>query len=317
MPTARPPTTWWRCGRASSSGDVLANGSHVDSLIGGEPTHRLRQPAADQALPAGQHRRPSTRWPPAGSTTSTPGNGPSRPAVRHLRRPRPVHRHGPDRRGRARPAAGRRRQRIPRHLVRGGQRQAVLLDRSGQHHGRLHASTPTARSRSRTPATTSSTTGRSRRIVGTAVSLNADNNKLNVSFFGPASADPPGNYWIVDLAPDYSWAIVTDSTGSSGFLLSRTPTVSDELYQELLDRASVKGVNGRITRTRQPQAAAAAAAAASTAGSSPKTRSQLADRQVTDPTARHLLTDGPARGQSVWQHVCTGRTRRQPAPDRP
>ena len=72
---------------------------------------------------------------------------------------------------------------------------------------------------------------------------------------GPASATPPGNYWIVDVAPDYSWAVVTDSTGSSAFLLSRTPTVSDELYQELLVRASVKGVNGWITRTRQPAAA--------------------------------------------------------------
>lgn len=73
-------------------------------------------------------------------------------------------------------------------------------------------------------------------------------------FFGPASANPPGNYWIVDLDPDYQWAVVSDRTGLSGFLLSRTRTVSDALYQELLDRASVKGVKGRITPTRQPAA---------------------------------------------------------------
>lgn len=98
------------------------------------------------------------------------------------------------------------------------------------------------------------TNGPQSRIVGTAVPLNPANNKLNVSFSGPASTTPPGNYWIVDLAPDYSWAIVTDSTGSSGFLLSRTPTISDELYQELLARASAKGVTGTITRTPQPAA---------------------------------------------------------------
>lgn len=93
------------------------------------------------------------------------------------------------------------------------------------------------------------------RIVGAALPVSAGNDKLNVTFFGPASATAPGNYWIVDLAPDYSWAVVTDPRGNTGFLLSRTRTVSDELYQELLDRASVKGVNGRITVTRQPAAA--------------------------------------------------------------
>ncbi|MCV7374105.1 lipocalin family protein [Mycolicibacterium arabiense] len=94
------------------------------------------------------------------------------------------------------------------------------------------------------------------RIVGTALPVSATNDKLNVTFFGPPSADPPGNYWIVDLAPDYSWAVVSDARGRTGFLLSRTRVVSDDLYRELLDRASVDGVNGWITRTRQPAAAA-------------------------------------------------------------
>jgi lipocalin len=85
--------------------------------------------------------------------------------------------------------------------------------------------------------------------------VSAANDKLNVTFFGPASATPPGNYWIVDLAPDYGWAVVSDPSGNTGFLLSRTRTVTAELYQELLDRASVHGVKGRITVTRQPAAA--------------------------------------------------------------
>lgn len=92
-------------------------------------------------------------------------------------------------------------------------------------------------------------------IVGSALPVDADNNKLNVRFFGAASARPPGNYWIVDLDPDYQWAVVTDPTGFSGFLLTRNPIVSADFYQELLDRASVNGVKGRITPTRQPAAA--------------------------------------------------------------
>ncbi|QZT60708.1 lipocalin family protein [Mycolicibacterium austroafricanum] len=91
-------------------------------------------------------------------------------------------------------------------------------------------------------------------IVGSALPVDPTNNKLNVRFFGPPSAHPPGNYWIVDLDPDYQWAIVTDPTGFSGFLLSRIPVVSADFYQQLLDRASVNGVRGWITRTRQPAA---------------------------------------------------------------
>ncbi|ANI37704.1 lipocalin family protein [Mycolicibacterium vaccae] len=89
-------------------------------------------------------------------------------------------------------------------------------------------------------------------IVGAALPVNAANNRLNVRFVGAPSARPPGNYWIVDLDDDYQWAVVTDSTGGSGFLLSRTAVVSADFYQELLDRASVNGVKGRITPTRQP-----------------------------------------------------------------
>ncbi len=90
------------------------------------------------------------------------------------------------------------------------------------------------------------------RIVGSAVPVDGTNARLNVSFTGSNSANPPGNYWIVDLAEDYSWAIVSDPTGSSGFILSRTKFIPDSLYQELLDRAEAKGVNvSGITPTPQ------------------------------------------------------------------
>ncbi len=80
-------------------------------------------------------------------------------------------------------------------------------------------------------------------IVGSAVPVDGSNARLNVSFTGSNSATPPGNYWIVDLDPDYQWAIVSDPSGESGFILSRDRQVSDAFYGELVARAAAKGVN--------------------------------------------------------------------------
>lgn len=90
------------------------------------------------------------------------------------------------------------------------------------------------------------------RIVGNAIALDDSFARLNVSFTGAASSSGLGNYWIVDLDPDYQWAIVSDPTGTAAFFLSRSPKVSDLLYQELLARAASAGVGtSAITRTEQ------------------------------------------------------------------
>ena len=81
-------------------------------------------------------------------------------------------------------------------------------------------------------------------IFGAAVPVDSSNARLNVSF--------TGNYWIVDLDPDYQWAIVSDPTGNSCFILSRTKFISDELRADLLARAAAKGVNiTNVTDTPQ------------------------------------------------------------------
>lgn len=98
-------------------------------------------------------------------------------------------------------------------------------------------------------------------INGAALPVDGTNAKLDVAFFGQQpSATPPGNYWIVDLGSDYDYAIVTDPTGRSGFILSRTPLVSDEQYTALVAQAKADGVRGWITKTRQPGARNAAPA---------------------------------------------------------
>jgi len=89
------------------------------------------------------------------------------------------------------------------------------------------------------------------KITGSAVPVNATNTALNVGFGGTPSANPPGNYLILDRAPDYSWAIVSDPSGRSGYILTRSKTIDPQTYQQLLARARELGVTGRITPTRQ------------------------------------------------------------------
>ena len=89
-------------------------------------------------------------------------------------------------------------------------------------------------------------------ISGSAVPVNPINTALNVGFGGSTpSAKPPGNYLILDRAPDYNWVIVSDPSGSSGFILTRNQTIDPKSYQELVAKARALGVRGRITPTLQ------------------------------------------------------------------
>ncbi|MBH0775645.1 lipocalin family protein [Nocardia bovistercoris] len=66
-------------------------------------------------------------------------------------------------------------------------------------------------------------------ISGTAtVNDRVTGAQLHVSFPGvptQESLEGPTNYIVTALGPDYSWALVTDPTRLSGFVLSRTPAL--------------------------------------------------------------------------------------------
>jgi lipocalin len=72
-----------------------------------------------------------------------------------------------------------------------------------------------------------------------------------VNFFGVPTRDEPGNYWILDYAPDYSWAIVGDANGTSGTILTRDQVIPEAEYTALVSRAYRLGVRGTITPTAQ------------------------------------------------------------------
>lgn len=98
-------------------------------------------------------------------------------------------------------------------------------------------------------------------IVGSAVPVNAFNTRLNVGFGGIFGGEPtatePGNYWILDYAPDYSWAIVGDPQGTSGYILTRDQFIPEAEYNDLVARAYQLGVARLIIPTRQFAPAAA------------------------------------------------------------
>ena len=76
-------------------------------------------------------------------------------------------------------------------------------------------------------------------------------------FFGQPGDGEPGNYWILDYAPDYSWAIVSDPSGFSGYILTRDQTIPADEYDALVARARQLGVWGWITPTAQYPASVA------------------------------------------------------------
>ena len=61
--------------------------------------------------------------------------------------------------------------------------------------------------------------------------------KLKVSFFWNFY----GDYFVMELDKDYQWAIIGSSTDKFLWILSRTPQVEPELYNELLDKIKSRG----------------------------------------------------------------------------
>ena len=60
------------------------------------------------------------------------------------------------------------------------------------------------------------------------------------------------DYWILALAPDYSYAVVGTPDRQYLWVLSRTPQMDEATYQRLTRQVSEKGFpTGKLVRTRQ------------------------------------------------------------------
>ncbi len=81
--------------------------------------------------------------------------------------------------------------------------------------------------------------GRVKSVKGTArvADPKGPNTKLKVTFFWPFS----GNYWIIDLDPQYRWAVIGEPDRDYLWILSREPRMGDGLYNQIIDRVKQQG----------------------------------------------------------------------------
>jgi apolipoprotein D and lipocalin family protein len=91
--------------------------------------------------------------------------------------------------------------------------------------------------------------GREASIRATAVPVEGSGNaKLIVNFFRWIKAD----YWVIGLAEDYSWALVSNAIASRCWVLSRTPYMDESTYHQLLDQLRLKGIDtAKLVKTAQ------------------------------------------------------------------
>lgn len=80
--------------------------------------------------------------------------------------------------------------------------------------------------------------GKLKTVKGSAYVVDKKTNaKLKVTFFWPFY----GDYWILDLGPKYEYAIVGTPDRKSLWILSRKPTMSNELLAKLKKKAESLG----------------------------------------------------------------------------
>jgi apolipoprotein D and lipocalin family protein len=83
-----------------------------------------------------------------------------------------------------------------------------------------------------------SVNGKVKSITGKAFPVKGTNNvKLKVQFFWPFKAD----YWVIDKAEDYSWAVVSGPSRKYLWVLSRSPEMQKETWQYITARLRENG----------------------------------------------------------------------------
>jgi len=85
----------------------------------------------------------------------------------------------------------------------------------------------------------------------TATVVNTTTNaEWRVQFFWPVKLP----YLVIDLDPDYRWAVVGHPTRHYLWILSRERTLTDAIYEGILERAATQGYDiSQIAKVPQPQ----------------------------------------------------------------
>ena len=93
--------------------------------------------------------------------------------------------------------------------------------------------------------------GKLRSAKGKAWVVDKETNaRLKVSFFWPFS----GDYWIIDLGKDYEYAVVGHPGRKYLWILSRTPSIDQDLYEGILARLESQGYDtSKLIQSPQTQ----------------------------------------------------------------
>lgn len=98
--------------------------------------------------------------------------------------------------------------------------------------------------------------GKTEVAIGEAkIADKATNAKLKVRFAPAALSFLPfvwGNYWIIDLDPNYGWVAIGEPKREYFWVLSRTSKLDDATYQSILRRAEAMGFDpAKVMRSPQ------------------------------------------------------------------
>lgn len=94
------------------------------------------------------------------------------------------------------------------------------------------------------------------KAVGEAKIADEKNNaKLKVRFAPSFISFMPfvwGNYWVIDIADDYSYSVIGEPGRDYFWILARKPEMNDATYQQIVRRAETMGFTAsRIEKTPQ------------------------------------------------------------------
>ena len=92
-------------------------------------------------------------------------------------------------------------------------------------------------------------------VLGRATPIDDTNARLLVSFF---SQDGGAPYWVIerddrDVDEPYRWAVVSDPTDSTLWILHRHPQMDEDLREAIVERVAARGLDvDRLVYTEQP-----------------------------------------------------------------
>jgi apolipoprotein D and lipocalin family protein len=90
--------------------------------------------------------------------------------------------------------------------------------------------------------------GKLKTISGSATN---DDPKSNAKFTVDFHLAFKGTYWIIALDKDYRYAVVSDKKQYSLYILSKTPSLSDDLYKEAMTLAAQQLDTSKVEKTEQ------------------------------------------------------------------